>query len=95
MKLKIIYNSKDDISFERIINGPRRGIGDSSIDILKMEKDQAGLSYYDYIKNIQNYNFLSTNDPTSTDKFLEIGLHLLQSSENTFLSFKSISVSPS
>lgn len=55
---RVIYNSKDDISFERIINVPRRGIGDSSIDILKMEKEQAGLSYYDYIKNIQNYSTL-------------------------------------
>lgn len=53
---RLIYNSKDDISFERIINVPRRGIGDSSMDILKMEKDNAGLSYYDYIKDIQNYS---------------------------------------
>ncbi len=53
---RLIYNSKDDISFERIINVPRRGIGDSSMDVLKMEKDNAGLSYYDYIKNIQNYS---------------------------------------
>lgn len=53
---RLIYNEKDDLSFERIINVPRRGIGDHTLDILKSEKEIAGLSYIEYIKNIENYN---------------------------------------
>ena len=53
---RLIYNFKDDLSFERIVNVPRRGIGDSSIDILKAEKTLAGLSYFNYLREIQNYS---------------------------------------
>ena len=50
---RLIYNQKDDLSFERIVNVPRRGIGDSTMDILKAEKDVAGLSYFEYIDQIE------------------------------------------
>lgn len=53
---RLIYNPKDDLSFERIVNVPRRGIGDHTMDILKSEKEIAGMSYIQYIKNIENYN---------------------------------------
>ena len=52
---RLIYNHADDLSFERIVNVPRRGIGDTTMDVLKAEKELAGLSYFDYIDNIQNY----------------------------------------
>ena len=48
----LIINTKDDISFERIINVPRRGIGDATINILKEEASHAGMSMYDYIQDI-------------------------------------------
>ena len=50
---RLIYNKKDDISFERIINVPRRGIGDVAMDILKFEKGQLNLSYFEYIQEIE------------------------------------------
>ena len=53
---RLIYNHKDDLSFERIVNVPRRGIGDSTMDILKAEKESANLSYFDYIDSIENYS---------------------------------------
>lgn len=53
---RLIYNFKDDISFERIVNVPRRGIGEKSLDILKNEKEYHGLSYLEYIKDIDKYD---------------------------------------
>ena len=53
---RLIYNHKDDLSFERIVNVPRRGIGDSTTDILKAEKESANLSYFEYIDSIENYS---------------------------------------
>ena len=52
---RLIYNKEDDLSFERIINVPRRGIGDSTINQLKIEKESQKLSYFDYISNIEKY----------------------------------------
>ena len=52
---RLIYNHSDDLSFERIVNVPRRGIGDGAMDILKAEKDAEKLSYFDYLDKIENY----------------------------------------
>lgn len=52
--VRIIFNSLDDVSFERIVNVPRRGIGDVSLDTLKKEKTELGLSYYNYILQLNN-----------------------------------------
>jgi len=52
---RLIYNHKDDISFERIVNVPRRGIGDTTIDILKAEKNNWNLSYFEYLCEIEKH----------------------------------------
>ena len=52
---RLIYNKKDDISFERIVNVPRRGIGDVAMDILKFEKSQLHLSYVEYLMEIDQH----------------------------------------
>ena len=49
----LIVNTKDDISFERIINVPRRGIGENTINIIKQEARDAGVSMYDYILAVE------------------------------------------
>ena len=53
---RLVYNQKDDLSFERIVNVPRRGIGDSTMDILKYEKDVNKLSYFEYIDSIEKFD---------------------------------------
>lgn len=53
---RLIFNEKDDISFERIANVPRRNIGDKTLDLLKSEKDAAGLSYLEYLREIDKYD---------------------------------------
>lgn len=48
---RIINNFKDDISFERIINVPKRGIGEKSIDLLKRNALENNLSIYEFVKS--------------------------------------------
>lgn len=55
---RLLLNPLDDISFERIINVPRRGIGDSSLAIIHQEAHDSGLSEYNYLLNV---------DPSSTE----------------------------
>lgn len=46
---RLINNFKDDLSFERIMNVPKRGIGDTSIAYLKNEAGSKGISLYEYV----------------------------------------------
>ena len=48
----LIVNVKDDISFSRIINVPRRGVGETSEQLLKEEAGAANKSLYEYIRDI-------------------------------------------
>ncbi len=48
----LITNVKDDISFDRIINVPRRGIGDATVNIIKNESEKARKSMYEYIRDL-------------------------------------------
>ena len=48
---RLINNYKDDISFERIINVPRRGIGETSINLIKNSALEHNLSIYEYISS--------------------------------------------
>ena len=46
---RLINNIKDDISFERIINTPRRGIGDTAVQKIKKSALEHDLSIYEYV----------------------------------------------
>jgi len=52
---RLILNKKDDVSFDRIINVPTRGIGETSYQLLKDECFANKLSIFEYISNILNY----------------------------------------
>ena len=46
---RLINNKNDDISFERIINVPRRGIGDKTIQLIKDYARKRNECLYDYV----------------------------------------------
>ena len=48
----LIVNTKDDISFERIMNVPKRSIGDTTVNILKKEAEEHKQSMYEYIRDL-------------------------------------------
>ena len=48
----LIVNTKDDISFSRIMNVPKRGIGDTSEQLIKEEAKAADKSLYEYIRDV-------------------------------------------
>lgn len=49
--LRLLINKNDNVSLERILNVPRRGIGDTSIERLRQESIDANLTYYEYLKS--------------------------------------------
>lgn len=55
--LRIIYNSKDNVSLLRVINTPKRGIGLKTIDNLTEKADQNNLSIYEAISSGKELEF--------------------------------------
>lgn len=49
----LIVNTKDDISFSRIINVPKRGVGETSENTIKQEAINADKSLYEYIRDVE------------------------------------------
>ena len=47
--LKLIYNTDDDVSLTRVINSPKRGIGDKTISDLNLKADSLNKSLYETI----------------------------------------------
>lgn len=51
--LRLISNPDDDISLQRVINVPKRGIGSSSLDKIASFADVHDLSYYQALESIE------------------------------------------
>ena len=49
--LNIIYNPNDSVSLERVINVPKRGIGAKSIDNIRINAFEKGISMFDAIES--------------------------------------------
>ena len=52
---RLLLNPKDNVSFERIVNVPKRNIGDTSARIIKEEASALEMSEYDYCANIEKF----------------------------------------
>jgi DNA helicase-2/ATP-dependent DNA helicase PcrA len=57
--LKLIANPKDDISFQRVVNYPKRGIGDKSVSDISQMAAQEQKSSYELVLNIDNHPALT------------------------------------
>ena len=55
--LRLIYNHNDSISLRRIINVPKRGIGQSTIEKLSDEAELQGISMYDCLSSKKELEF--------------------------------------
>lgn len=59
--LKVVYNTNDDINLTRVINVPRRGIGEKTITSLINRANDNGISMYDAITfGSKEYQFKKT-----------------------------------
>ncbi len=53
--LRLIQNTSDNLSFRRIVNEPKRGIGKTSLDQIEQLANQNGTSMYEITKNADQY----------------------------------------
>ncbi|MCW6665633.1 DNA helicase PcrA [Aerococcaceae bacterium NML191219] len=78
--LKLIDNSADNISFNRIINVPKRGIGQATVDKLAAFAESMGISWFEAISQLQFSN-LSTSVKSKLTQFADIINQLKQQAE--------------
>ena len=67
----LITNVKDDISFERIMNVPRRGIGDTSVNAIKEEAHNLNMSMYEYVRDF-DFEIQTSEAPRKSINALKI-----------------------
>lgn len=53
--LRFTLNQQDEASFRRIINYPKRGIGDSTVDKIIVAANDHGISLWEVIQNAQSF----------------------------------------
>ena len=53
--LRLVQNPADNLSLNRIINEPKRGIGKTSLDKIAQIAEQNNISMYEVIKHAENY----------------------------------------
>ena len=70
--LKLANSHSDDLSFERIINLPRRGIGEQSIKIIIDHSRSNNLSFFESLKDLALSNKLSPSLISKTQPFIDL-----------------------
>lgn len=65
--LRLINNHKDDVSFLRVINTPKRGIGEKTLDNLTSIATEEGVSLYDAITSGKELEFKKLIEELTSD----------------------------
>ena len=76
-----IINQKDNLSLKRIINTPRRAIGDKSVAEIESYAEELGLSLYDGLKYVIDNNLMSKGIISKLKGFTELVNTLLEEKE--------------
>lgn len=67
--LRVIANPDDDVNLRRILNVPKRSIGDRTEGIIADFADREGISFYAALGRLGEIPHLSTRAQTSVEKF--------------------------
>ena len=70
--LRIVQNTSDDISFERIVNVPKRGIGATTLNQIKIKSREIRGSYFEATLELVSSNDLKPNVKIALLDFTEI-----------------------
>lgn len=79
--LKAIYNPNDNVAVSRIVNVPKRGIGDVTINKAVQAAEEAGISLYSALMSAEAIPGLKTK-LTQINKFAELMLELSEIADN-------------
>jgi DNA helicase-2/ATP-dependent DNA helicase PcrA len=70
--LRLIANRNDDPSFERVVNTPTRGIGDRTLEQVRLQARQAGSSLWEAARVVGGSNELGARGSAALRVFLDL-----------------------
>lgn len=70
--LKVIINPQDDISLKRIINVPKRSIGNTTIEKVDAYSNEFNIDFYDALLDIENIASLTSRGKNPILKFVDM-----------------------
>ena len=75
--LAAVDNPKDDVNMSRIVNVPKRGIGDTTVDKLRAFAGEKGMSLFDLMEKLDDYPELKIRAHKNIREFVNL-IHLLK-----------------
>lgn len=70
--LKVLANPSDDVNLRRILNVPKRGIGDRAAAALSVWSEQHQASFYEAIKNAEDVTGMATRSVKNVTAFRDL-----------------------
>ena len=70
--LQFLVNESDTVAFERIVNVPRRGIGESTVKKIRTYLNETGKSIFDALENIEEIKNISPRIKGSLSDFKDL-----------------------
>lgn len=74
--LRLIANRSDDASFERVVNTPTRGIGERSVQAVRDEAKNSGMSMWQAAQHIVEQKLLAARALNALQGFLDLIDHM-------------------
>ena len=84
--LRLIQNPNEDISFKRIINTPKRGIGNTSIDVIEQYARITGDSLYGAILDVEKIPGINKKATNSAKEFAKMMAEFMIASDTMKIS---------
>ncbi len=69
--LRLLVYPKDDLSFERIVNVPRRGVGERTLQTIKQYANENSVSMFDALDNLLKQNKITGKAGINLQKFVD------------------------
>jgi DNA helicase-2/ATP-dependent DNA helicase PcrA len=70
--LRVIVNHEDEVSLRRIINTPKRGIGDRALDSVDLFSRNEGLSFWKALKNVNSISTVPARSASAISGFIDL-----------------------
>jgi DNA helicase II / ATP-dependent DNA helicase PcrA len=70
--LRVLVNPEDEVSLRRIINTPKRGIGDRALDLIDLHANARGLTFWQSLCEVENNQEIAARSSSSIIEFVKL-----------------------